>query len=42
MVERLKALGIEELFQSGLHEFVSDAINVTRRLSSEIAKAYHF
>jgi uncharacterized alpha-E superfamily protein len=42
MVARLKSLGIEELFQSGLHEFVGDAIDVTRRLSSEIAKAYHF
>ena len=26
MVQRLDGLGIEELFQSGLHEFVSDAI----------------
>jgi uncharacterized alpha-E superfamily protein len=42
MVERLDQIGIEELFQSGLHEFVSDAISTTRRLSSEISKAYHF
>lgn len=42
MVERLDQIGIEELFQSGLHEFVSDAITTTRRLSSEISKAYHF
>ncbi len=42
MVERLDRIGIEELFQSGLHEFVSDAIGTTRRLSSEISKAYHF
>lgn len=42
MVERLDKIGIEELFQSGLHEFVSDAITTTRRLSSEISKAYHF
>jgi uncharacterized alpha-E superfamily protein len=42
MVTRLKSLGIEELFQSGLHQFVSEAIDVTRRLSGEISRAYHF
>jgi uncharacterized alpha-E superfamily protein len=42
MVARLAGLGIEELFQSGLHEFVSDAIEVTRRLAGEISRAYHF
>lgn len=42
MVEQLDKTGIEELFQSGLHEFVSDAIGTTRRLSMEISKAYHF
>lgn len=42
MVMRLDGLGIEELFQSGLHEFVSDAIEVTRRLAGEISRAYHF
>jgi uncharacterized alpha-E superfamily protein len=42
MVERLDQIGIEELFQNGLHEFVSDAIGTTRQLSSEISKAYHF
>lgn len=42
MVERLTALGIEELFQSGLHEFVSEAIDTTRRLSGEISRAYYF
>jgi uncharacterized alpha-E superfamily protein len=42
MVERLTALGIEEVFQSGLHEFVSEAISTTRRLSEEISRAYHF
>ena len=41
-MERLNKIGIEELFQSGLHEFVSEAIGTTRRLSSEISKAYHF
>jgi uncharacterized alpha-E superfamily protein len=42
MVERLDKMGIEELFQNGLHEFVSDSIETTRRLSGEISKAYHF
>lgn len=42
MVERLDSIGIEELFQHGLHEFVSDAISTTRRLSLEISKSYHF
>ncbi|OYX46321.1 MAG: hypothetical protein B7Y90_16245 [Alphaproteobacteria bacterium 32-64-14] len=42
MVEQLDKIGIEELFQSGLHEFVSEAITTTRRLSAEISKAYHF
>lgn len=42
MVERLNRIGIEELFQNGLHEFVSGAITTTRRLSNEISKAYHF
>ena len=42
MVDQLDRIGIEELFQNGLHEFVSDAITTTRRLSSEISKAYHF
>jgi uncharacterized alpha-E superfamily protein len=42
MVAQLDQTGIEELFQNGLHEFVSDAITTTRRLSSEISKAYHF
>jgi uncharacterized alpha-E superfamily protein len=42
MLQHLNALGIEQLFQSGLHEFVSDAIDTTRRLSGEISRAYHF
>jgi uncharacterized alpha-E superfamily protein len=42
MVERLDKLAIEELFQSGLHQFISDAIDTTRSLSHEISKAYHF
>jgi uncharacterized alpha-E superfamily protein len=42
MVDQLDRTGIEELFQHGLHEFVSQAITTTRRLSFEISKAYHF
>ncbi|HEX5007649.1 MAG TPA: alpha-E domain-containing protein [Hyphomonadaceae bacterium] len=42
MVERLDKLEIQELFQTGLHEFVADAIDTTRRLSQEISRAYYF
>jgi uncharacterized alpha-E superfamily protein len=42
MVDRLGKLEIEELFQNGLHHFISDAIGTTRSLSHEISKAYHF
>jgi uncharacterized alpha-E superfamily protein len=42
MVARLDGLGIEQLFQSGLHEFISEAIETTRRLAGEISRAYHF
>jgi uncharacterized alpha-E superfamily protein len=42
MVRRLEACDIQTLFQSGLHEFISEAIQATNMLSSEIARAYHF
>jgi uncharacterized alpha-E superfamily protein len=42
MVQQLDTLGIEQLFQTGLHEFVSEAIDTTRRLAGEISRAYHF
>ena len=42
MVERLDKLEIQQLFQTGLHEFVSDAIDTTRRLSHQISRAYYF
>src|SRR5262249_40582257 len=42
MVRQLSSFGIEQLFQSGLHEFVSGAIDTTRRLSTEISRAYYF
>lgn len=42
MVAQLDQLEIEEMFQNGLHQFISDAIGTTRQLSFEISKAYHF
>jgi uncharacterized alpha-E superfamily protein len=42
MFAELKATNIESLFQSGLHEFIDEGIAVTRRLSAEINRAYHF
>lgn len=42
MAKRLETIKIKELFQNGLHEFVSDAIATTHRLSNEISRAYHF
>src|SRR5262249_34996598 len=42
MVALLDGVKIERLFQNGLHEFISDAIGTTRRLSDQISKAYHF
>jgi len=42
MVRRLEACDIHTLFQSGLHEFIGEAIEVTNRLSREISRAYHF
>jgi uncharacterized alpha-E superfamily protein len=42
MVSQLDSMQVEELFQSGLHEFASTAIDTTRRLAHEISRAYHF
>jgi uncharacterized alpha-E superfamily protein len=42
MARRLEACDIHGLFQSGLHEFIGDAIKVTNRLSTEISRAYYF
>ncbi len=42
MVARLEDAGMGELFQQGLHEFVSEALGVTARLGREISRAYHF
>jgi uncharacterized alpha-E superfamily protein len=33
---------IDEIFQSGLHEFIEDFIVRNNRLGSEVAEAYHF
>jgi hypothetical protein len=42
MVAYLGSLDIDQVFHTGLHEFISSAIETTRRLSSEIKRAYHF
>jgi uncharacterized alpha-E superfamily protein len=42
MSTRLDECDIDALFQTGLHEFIEDAIRVTTRLSGEISRAYHF
>jgi uncharacterized alpha-E superfamily protein len=42
MVRKLDDCDIQTLFQSGMHEFIGEAIQATNRLSSEIARAYHF
>ena len=42
MLARLQASDIQTLFQSGLHEFIVEAIQVTNRLANEITRAYHF
>lgn len=42
MSAKLATYTIQTLFQSGLHEFIADAIEATNRLSGEISAAYHF
>ncbi|MEL6266711.1 MAG: alpha-E domain-containing protein, partial [Pseudomonadota bacterium] len=42
MVARLGDAEMGELFQTGLHDFISHAVAHTRRLNSEIYRAYHF
>jgi len=42
MISRLDDLEMGELFQHGLHEFILEAMAVTRKLSSEIYRAYYF
>jgi uncharacterized alpha-E superfamily protein len=33
---------IDNIFQSGLHEFIEDFIVRNNRLGNEVAEAYHF
>ncbi|MGI9522991.1 MAG: alpha-E domain-containing protein [Hyphomicrobiaceae bacterium] len=42
MIALLAHLGIGEIFQRGLHEFVQDALATNAKLSTEIGRAYHF
>lgn len=42
MAGRLSTCTIQSIFQSGLHEFVFQAIETTNTLHSQISKAYHF
>ena len=39
---RLKKTGMEQIFQSGLHEFLQDFMRANVSLSGDIAKAYNF
>ncbi|MEL6482993.1 MAG: alpha-E domain-containing protein, partial [Pseudomonadota bacterium] len=42
MIAKLGDAEMGELFEQGLHEFIIGAVNHTRRLNSEIYRAYHF
>ena len=42
MVAGLADTGMGEIFQTGLHEFATEAIGENAKLSSAIARAYHF
>ena len=42
MIARLADTRMGEIFQTGLHEFASEAIGENARLSSAIARCYHF
>lgn len=42
MTQRLGLGNINEIFQSGLHEFLTDFIGSNNRLAMEISEAYHF
>jgi len=41
-LERLSSANMEDIFQSGLHEFLSDFIDDNNILTSEIAASYNF
>ena len=40
--DRLKVANMEQIFQSGLHEFLQEFILGNTRLSQSIAKNYNF
>jgi uncharacterized alpha-E superfamily protein len=40
--DMLKSGSMEQIFQSGLHEFLQDFINSNNRLSASIAETYNF
>jgi uncharacterized alpha-E superfamily protein len=42
MVARLDGVHIEQLFQAGLYDFISDSITANHRLAAEISRQYHF
>ncbi|MEM6550480.1 MAG: alpha-E domain-containing protein [Pseudomonadota bacterium] len=42
LIARLDDVEMGELFREGLHDFIQIGIATTRRLSSEIYRAYHF
>ena len=42
VADRLKSGNINEIFQSGLHEFLEDFIASNNRVGMEISEAYHF
>jgi len=42
MIAHLSDTGMGEIFQLGLHEFITETIGVTGRLSNQIGQAYYF
>ncbi|MBK1869381.1 alpha-E domain-containing protein [Aestuariivirga sp. YIM B02566] len=39
---RLKAGNMDDIFQSGLHEFLQDFVNANNRIAAQIAQTYNF
>lgn len=42
MIARLEDADMNEIFQDGLHEFITEAIRVNANLAAAISRAYHF
>lgn len=42
VISELSDIAVGEIFQEGLHEFISEQILINQRLSSEIAKVFYF